>query len=86
MVWVQNLSLNVALGVNQDFQKEGKNGKKDQAEQTYAQLDQIQDWQQNQVQRQEKTLEKNKAEVLSKVWGTIVICTFSAYASFKGSC
>jgi hypothetical protein len=31
------------VGVNKDFQKEGKNGKKDQAEQTYAQLGQIQD-------------------------------------------
>lgn len=31
------------LGIYQDFQKEGEIGKKDQAEQTYAQLDQIQD-------------------------------------------
>ena len=57
---VQTLS----LGIYQDFQKEGEIGKKDQAEQTNAQLDQIQDWQQNQVQRKEKKLEKNKAKVL----------------------
>jgi hypothetical protein len=54
----------ICVGFYQDFQKEGKIGKKDQAKQTYAKLGQIQDWQQNQIQRQEKTLEKNKAEVL----------------------
>lgn len=39
------------LGFHQDIQKEGKTCQEDQAEQTYAKLDQIQDWQQNQVQR-----------------------------------
>lgn len=38
-----HLSNSFCLGIYQDFQKEGKNGKKDQAEQTYAKLDQIQD-------------------------------------------
>lgn len=62
-----HLSNSFCLGIYQDFQKEGKNGKKDQAEQTYAKLDQIQDWQQNQVQRKEKKLEKNQAQVLSSL-------------------
>ena len=39
LIFVQTLS----LGIYQDFQKEGEIGKKDQAEQTNAQLDQIQD-------------------------------------------
>ena len=32
------------VGFHQDIQKEGKTSQKDQAEQTYAQLVQIQDW------------------------------------------
>ena len=55
------------LGFHQDIQKEDKTGKEDQTESTNAQLDQIQDWQQNQVQRQEEKLEKNQAEVLSSI-------------------
>jgi hypothetical protein len=43
MVCALSILSNFCLGIYQDFQKEGKIGKKDQAEQAYAKLDQIQD-------------------------------------------
>ena len=52
-------------GIYQVFQQENQDGSYDEEEQSSSKLDQIQNWQQDQIQRQEKTLEKNQDRLLS---------------------